>query len=395
MLRLASLGCLFACTNAHVRPLPDCADCGRGELRHGLWLAESEGSIAGGPDGGVVVLETNAVVFHDRAMREIRRVALDTQDTALVATAGSDTYVISRAGRALTLAAIDGSGVRWRERIGTDPGGNLGFNGIEAGPEGPFVYGVLDVNLPGLSAIGPQVVALARDDGAVRWNLTVASAALTIAPDDTGGVYVAVAEQAAAQAARSSVRRHDRSGAILWTQTVSGRTYEGRWLINTITRTAQGVAFAGRFAGGQLAVGDRVLDVVTDAAWSSYLAVLDGATGAPTEPRTIGDSIRGVRDPSYITAMPSGELVTSSIPSVGHQQAEIDISILGSTGLQSQIRIGGKGDQFTRAMAASDDGTLWLSLSSYEESLYPDGALLTVGSQSFAEQGVYVIDLVL
>ena len=46
-------------------------------------------------------------------------------------------------------------------------------------------------------------------------------------------------------------------------------------------------------------------------------------------------------------------------------------------------------------MAASDDGTLWLSLSSYEESLYPDGAFLTVGSQTFSEQGLYVLDLVL
>ena len=281
MFRIASLGCLVACANAQIRPLPDCADCGRGEFRHGLWLSEGEGSIAGGPDGGVVVLEINAVVFYDRAMRELRRVALDTQDTALVATAGNDTYVISRAGRALTLAAIDGTGVRWRERIGADPGGNLGLNGIEAGPEGPFLYGVLDVNLPGLSASGPQVVALGREDGAVRWSQSFALRALTIAPDDAGGVYVAVAEQMVAPDGRTVVHRYDRSGAILWTQTVSGRLYEARQLVSCITRTAQGdLAVAGRYAGRPLAIGDRMLDVVADGGWSTYLVVLDRAAGA-------------------------------------------------------------------------------------------------------------------
>src|SRR6185436_17154145 len=143
MFRLAVLGCLVACANAQIRRLPDCADCGRGEVRHGLWTAEGEGSIAGFPDGGVVALESNAVVFYDRAMLEIRRVALDTQEASLVAAAGRDVYVLSRAGRSLTLVAIDDSGVRWREKVGSDPGGIVGDNGFDAGPDGVFLYGVL------------------------------------------------------------------------------------------------------------------------------------------------------------------------------------------------------------------------------------------------------------
>ena len=396
MFRIASLACLVACANAHIRSLPDCADCGQGELRHGLWLSEGEGSIAGGPDGGVVVLESNAVVFYDRAMREVRRVALDLQDTALVATAGSDTYVISRAGRALTLAAIDRNGVRWRERIGADPGGNLGLNGIEAGPEGPFLYGTLDVNLPSLSALGSQIVAFARDDGAVRWSRSFDPRPLSVAPDDGGGAYVAVAEDRVAPDGRTAIHRCDRSGAILWTRTVSGRVHETYELVHTVTPTAQGdLAFVGTYPGGPLAIGDRMFDVVADGGLSTYLVVLDRVTGAPSEPRILGDSRGGIRNPSHVLVMPSGALITSSFPRQLEHDADIDISVLGPTGIQSQLRLGSKGDQFTRAMAASDDGTLWLSLSSYEESLYPDGALLTVGSQTFAEQGLYVIDLVL
>ncbi|HEY0992218.1 MAG TPA: PQQ-binding-like beta-propeller repeat protein [Kofleriaceae bacterium] len=376
--------------------MPDCADCGQGELRHGLWLSQGEGSIAAGTDGGVVVLEADAVVFYDRAMRELRRVALDLQDSALVATAGSDTYVVSRAGRALTLAAIDSNGVRWRERIGSDPGGNLGLNGIDAGPEGPFLYGTLDVNLPSLSALGSQVVAFARDDGAVRWSQSFDPRPLIVAPDDAGGAYVAVAEDTIAPDGRAAIHHRDRSGAILWTQTVSGPVFQTFQLVRAITLTAQGdLAFVGAYPGGPLAVGDRTFDVSPDGGFSTYLFVLDHATGAPSDPRIIGDSRGGILHPSHIIAMPSGDFVTSSFPRMLENNADIEISLLGPTGLQSHLRLGGTGDQFTRAMAASDDGTLWLSLSSYEESLYPDGALLTVGSQTFSEQGLYVLDLVL
>src|SRR5437762_12757063 len=80
MLRLWALGGLLACSNAQIQRLPDCADCGRGELRHGLRARDGEGSIAALPDGGVVALERRAAVFYDRAMHELGRVELAPHD---------------------------------------------------------------------------------------------------------------------------------------------------------------------------------------------------------------------------------------------------------------------------------------------------------------------------
>ena len=396
MLRLALLGCLVACTNAQIHRLPDCPDCGRGEARHGVWAAAGEGSIAATPGGGVVTLEANAVVFYDRAMRETRRVALDTEDAAIVAAAGDDTYVLSRARRALTLSAIDAGGVRWREHIGSDPGGIVGDNALDAGPDGPFLYGLLDIALPRFVATGPQVVALARDDGAVRWSQSFPSGQLEIVPDDAGGAYVASAEQASFPGDQVIVRRYDRSGAIVWTQAIAGALLPAPRGVSSTALTAQGdLAVVGKFAGEPLSVGDRTLDAVAGRAWTTYLAVLDHATGAPAAPRVIGDASAGVREPTHMIAIPPGDLVIASMPFLRTSGFDIDIEIVGPTGAPSEIQLGGNGDQIVRGLVASDDGALWLSVSNFEESLYPDGATLEVGSDRFSEQGIYVLKLAL
>jgi hypothetical protein len=44
---------------------------------------------------------------------------------------------------------------------------------------------------------------------------------------------------------------------------------------------------------------------------------------------------------------------------------------VGSAGALFELQLGGTGDQITRGLAASDDGSLWLSLSSFEEQLGP------------------------
>jgi hypothetical protein len=56
--------------------------------------------------------------------------------------------------------------------------------------------------------------------------------------------------------------------------------------------------------------------------------------------------------------------------------------------------IGGTGDQIARSIVASDDGSVWVSLTSFEDGMYPDGATLVVGSRRLAEQGLYVLNLV-
>src|SRR5205809_757168 len=72
-----------------------------------------------------------------------------------------------------------------------------------------------------------------------------------------------------------------------------------------------GIAFAGAFAGAQLAVGEGGVHANPGARSTSYLAVLDERTGAAVLEQVIGDERRGIRLPTRVTAMPSGELAVA------------------------------------------------------------------------------------
>lgn len=416
MFRLWALGILLACSNAQIQRLPDCADCSRGELRHGLHTRDGEGSIAALPGGGVVALERRAVVFYDRAMREHRRVELSLGDAALVATTGDDTYVLRRSGRELELIAIDHRGVRWRETLGRDPGPALGDNGLGAGPDGPFVYGALELALPGAAARGQQIVALARD-GALRWRQSFDGARPTLVADPSGGAYV-ITDEHAAGGSEIAVRHLDRTGRARWTQTIAAAALARHRLVEAAGSTARVLALAGVFSGARLsfgarpavgdggidgaldarpAVGDGGIDGAPGARWTSYLAVLDEDTGAPAWARVIGDDRYG-GTPTQLAAIPSGEIAVASVrssseTSAGESSLDTVIQLVGATGVVSATSLTGTGDQIARSMAASDDGSVWLSLTSFENELFPDGATLVIGSQRFIGQGLYVLNL--
>jgi hypothetical protein len=364
-----------------------------------------------------VIVERRAVVFYDRAMRELRRIALASHDAALVATAGDDAYVLARAGRELDLLAIDRRGVRWREAIGVDRGGVIGDNGLDAGPEGPFVYGALELTLPGASGRGEQIVALARD-GSVRWRQPFDGGGPTLVADRTGGAYVITDENAAARRG-ISIHHLDPHGHTRWTQSVAGAAVSGHRLAEAAALTHDGgVALAGMFTGAQLAAGERGLHAARGARSTSYLAILDEQTGAAMRLQAIGDTRRGIMKPAQLTAMPSGELAVtgvvllgvtsraessgsstgspgeSSVDSSARSSIDTMVALVGPAGISSAIVLAGTGDQVARAIVASDDGSVWLSLTSFEDELFPDGAALAIGSQRFAEQGLYVLNLV-
>jgi len=65
----------------------------------------------------------------------------------------------------------------------------------------------------------------------------------------------------------------------------------------------------------------------------------------------------------------------------------------GTTAGMTLTILGGTGDQIARSIAASDDGSVWVSLTSFEDEMYPDGATLVIGSRRFAEQGLYLLNL--
>jgi hypothetical protein len=119
---------------------------------------------------------------------------------------------------------------------------------------------------------------------------------------------------------------------------------------------------------------------------SGELAIV-GVNAPGTEAQTVG-AVTGSSP-----GLPIESPAESSSPSLAESGVDTIVAVVGPAGMTAATMIGGTGDQIARSIVASDDGSVWLSLTSFEDDLYPDGATLIIGSRRFAEQGLYVLNL--
>ncbi len=348
---------LVGCSSAPCVPkrLPDCDDCGPGEVRHGLQFTDVQGlqSIAVFDDGSVACLACTDVLYRDA--RAGARSTLDLGNAragynAIVTgiAAGDTLYAVRSeieqdAPDPFTydhFLALDESGrVRWK----IDPLPS-GLRLVAAGTAGPFLQDAT------------TVTAYAAADGSVRWT---APTPRRVAADPTGGAFV-VLPSASQFPQAETLQALDPTGTQRWTKTLTatGGTPSGGILVETIAATPSGgLLVTAGFVGTAIDLGEIKLSPSAGSGDLVAALAADGTTQWAHElpPELMAPRALAVADTSLV--------VDTTV-----------LAIYDANGLVREDDISGSADVIVADATAAPDGTVWLDV---------NGATITIGSQTY------------
>jgi hypothetical protein len=410
---LASLAAVAAaaCTGppCQLDRLDDMPAAAPGEVRHGFALGQDAGLSASA--SGVACLTCSGIFYFDPALTEQRHVAIDLNGSGELAIGGDTTFVFDNdpglpagAGSGGTpehyqLFALSATGRElWRDDFGGAAAWRYAFNPeLLAGPHSV--------------AIRDQETATVFDPttGAAQWTAAIQPGDL-LAPDATGGLFVAAGGSTLGPATPEATLRHlAAGGATSWTVTwTTGDTPPaagGDVVFTGAAPTADGGAVvAGRFTTGTLELGDLSLTALPlrgGVDGTRFVAALDAGGAvrwAVAAGKSDADGRIGIR---RIAALGDGAVICGDYAGGGQlglpaTDATTDafVARVDPGGAITAHAIAGDGDQTCEALAVAGDGSATVAVHSARGA---GASELRVASQIFddgPERSFYVLNLV-
>jgi hypothetical protein len=389
-----------------------CPDCGPGEVRHAFVVNNGFGEAIDQRGVGLACATCNTITLFDPAFDVQRRITFQGESPdslGLQVAAGGDTvYVLQTdAGppvgefedppvptHALVALAADGS-ERWRQDLGAS---RDDFH-LEAGPEGPYVFGSLQPS-------GFYDVIALDADGGPRW--TQPRDWALIAPDGVGGVLVTThASASGPDTVQATVASLDSAGQQRWSHVwqASGtipNIATGLYLYHAAPSSTGAMAIVGSFTGATLDLGDRTL-TAPDQERCWFVAMIDpnGATLWAVAIR-MAQNLQGTRvaivdDEVILGAEYAGSGGVLGLPV--SDEMDSFVAVIGPAGIVRADVLGGPGWQTLDEIVAGANGTVTVALASTMGDFAE--AQLQIGSTTFApgdgETGansLYLVNLV-
>lgn len=396
-----------ACTGppCQIDRLDDMPDAAPGEVRHGFALGQDARLSATAT--GIACLTCSGIYYFDPALTQQRHVAIDLNGSGELAIGGDTTFVFDRdPGLAADpgtpadyqLFALSASGRElWRQDFGAPTEHRLNGPDLLASLHSVVIYDEVHA-----SVYDPAT-------GETRW-ITDYAPADALAPDATGGLFVAIGSSTLGPATPEATLRHVTAGGaptsiVTWTTTNTPPAAGGDVAFTSAAATADGGAIvAGRFTTATLELGALSLAALPlrgSIDGTRFVAALD-AGGAVRWAVAVGTSDADGRvDIRRIAALGDGAVICGDYAGTGQlglpstdAPGDAFIARIDPGGAITAHAIAGRGDQTCEALAIAGDGSATVVVHSVRDG---EASALSVGRRVLdggPEKSFYVLNLI-